>query len=96
MNWILDPLDGPVDDVLDLHGMTAAEALPAVSAFVRRVHRSRPGGLVRVVTGKGRGSPGQPVLKTRVRTLLREGALPVAEWGGDLDGGGYLIRLKGG
>lgn len=84
---------GTPDDTLDLHGMTASEALPAVTAFVQRVRRRKPGALVHVITGKGRGSPGPPVLKTRVRTLLRGGALPVADWVEDVDGGGYLVKL---
>jgi DNA-nicking Smr family endonuclease len=91
---VLEPLDGPVDDTLDLHGMTAAQALPAVEAFVRRVRRREPGALVHVITGRGRGSPGRPVLKPKVRTLLKSGSLPVAQWGEDLDGGGYLLRLQ--
>lgn len=95
MGSILDPLDGPVDDTLDLHGMRGMEAAPAVTAFLERVRKRQPGALVHVITGKGKGSPGRPVLKSKVKTLLRSGTLPVAEWGGDLDGGGYLIRLKG-
>jgi DNA-nicking Smr family endonuclease len=91
---MLEPLDGPVHDSLDLHGMTGIEAVTAVTDFVRRVHRRQPGALVHVITGKGRGSTGRPVLKTRVRTLLRSDSLPVAAWGEDLEGGGYLIRLK--
>lgn len=91
---MLDPLDGPVDDTLDLHGMTAAEALPAVTAFVRRVRKRQPGALVHVITGRGKGSPGRPVLRTRVKTLLRGDTLPVAAWALDLDGGGYLLRLE--
>ena len=90
----LEPLSGPVADTLDLHGMTAAEALPAVAAFVKRVRRRSPGALVHVITGKGRGSRGLPVLKTRVRTLLRTGDLPITDFGPDLDGGGYLVRLR--
>lgn len=86
---------GPVDDTLDLHGMTASEALPAVTAFVQRVRRRQPGAVVHVITGKGKGSPGRPVLRTRVRTLLRSDTLPIDEWTSDLDNGGYLIRLKG-
>lgn len=74
--------------------MTASEALPAVTAFVQRVLRRQPGALVHVITGKGKGSPGLPVLRTRVRTLLRSETLPIDEWAPDLDGGGYLIRLK--
>jgi DNA-nicking Smr family endonuclease len=88
-------LDGPVDDTLDLHGMTGTEAAPAVTAFLLRVRKRQPGALVHVITGRGRGSAGRPVLKSRVKTLLRSGTLPVAEWAEDLDGGGYLIRLSG-
>jgi DNA-nicking Smr family endonuclease len=91
---MLEPLDGPVHDSLDLHGMTGTEAVTAVTAFVQRLYRRQPGALVHVITGKGRGSPGRPVLKTRVRTLLRSDSLPAAAWAEDLDGGGYLIRLK--
>jgi len=89
-----DPLSGDVSDTLDLHGMTAAEALAAVTAFIRRVHRRSPRALVHVITGKGRNSRGMPVLRTRVRTLLRTGDLPIADFGPDLDGGGYLVRLR--
>jgi DNA-nicking Smr family endonuclease len=48
---------------------------------------------VHIVTGKGRGSAGMPVLKTRVRTLLRDAELHIADFAEDLDGGGYLVRL---
>lgn len=87
-------MDGPIDDTLDLHGMSASEALPAVTAFVQRVRKRQPGALVHVITGKGKGSPGRPVLKTRVRTLLRSGTLPIEDWVPDLNDGGYLVRLK--
>jgi DNA-nicking Smr family endonuclease len=88
-----EPLDGPVADTLDLHGMTAAEAVAAASAFVQRVQRRAPGSLVHLITGRGRGSPGRPVLKPKVKTLLKSGELPIDAWGEDLDGGGYLVRL---
>lgn len=88
-----EPLDGPVADTLDVHGMDAAAANAAVTAFLRRVAKHSPGALVHVITGRGRGSPGRPVLKPRIRTLLKSGELPVAAWGEDLDGGGYLVRL---
>jgi DNA-nicking Smr family endonuclease len=91
---VLEPLDGPVSDTIDLHGMNAAEAEAAATAFLRRVHRRSRGALVHVITGRGRGSAGRPVLKPRIRTLLKSGELPVAAWGEDLDGGGYLVRLQ--
>jgi DNA-nicking Smr family endonuclease len=55
---------------LDLHGMRRDEAREALAAFLREAVR---GGLrcVRVVHGKGNGSPGrEPVLKGKVRSWL--------------------------
>jgi hypothetical protein len=89
-----EPLEGEVADTLDLHGLDAASAERAVHDFVRRVHRRAPGALIHIITGKGRRSAGAPVLKRSIRTLLRTtGDLPIADWGEDLDGGGYLVRL---
>jgi DNA-nicking Smr family endonuclease len=89
-----EPLDGPVDDRLDLHGMSASEAVAAAKAFVLRSRRRAPGALLHIITGRGRGSRSQPVLKPKVRSLLKSGELPVTEWGEDLDGGGFLLRLE--
>jgi DNA-nicking Smr family endonuclease len=94
MSWLLESLDGPVADTLDLHGMIWSEAEPAVVAFLNRNRKRQPGALVHIITGKGRGSPEYPVLKTRVSTLLKAGGLLVEAWGTDLDGGGFLIRLQ--
>jgi DNA-nicking Smr family endonuclease len=88
-----EPLDGPVAESIDLHGMNAAEAVAAASAFLRRAAKRSPGALAHVITGRGRGSPGRPVLKPKIRTLLRSGDVPAAAWGEDLDGGGFLVRL---
>lgn len=55
---------------LDLHGLRTDEAREALGAFIRLSHRT---GLrcVRVVHGKGLGSPGKtPVLKSRVQRWL--------------------------
>lgn len=89
-----EPLDGPVTDTLDLHGFGAAEARAAVIAFVQRTRRRTPDALVHVITGRGRGSAGGPVLKRMVKALLEAGELPVAAFGEDLDGGGFLLRLR--
>jgi DNA-nicking Smr family endonuclease len=55
---------------LDLHGLRRDEAREALGEFIRLAHRT---GLrcVRVVHGKGLGSPGrEPVLKGRVQSWL--------------------------
>ncbi len=55
---------------LDLHGLRTDEAREALGQFIRHAHRT---GLrcVRVVHGKGLGSPGRtPVLKSRVQRWL--------------------------
>jgi DNA-nicking Smr family endonuclease len=55
---------------LDLHGLTRDTAREALASFIRQAARD---GLrcVRVVHGKGNGSPGrEPVLKHKVRTWL--------------------------
>ena len=55
---------------LDLHGLRVDEAREALGQFIRQSHR---GGMrcVRVVHGKGLGSPGKsPVLKSRVQRWL--------------------------
>ncbi len=55
---------------IDLHGLRREDARDALSAFIREAHKA---GLrcVRVVHGKGLGSPGKtPVLKGRVQSWL--------------------------
>lgn len=91
-----DPFDGPVDHTIDLHGLRAAEARAHVEKMLDAVYRKKPGALVHIITGRGRGSPGAPVLKGLVRTMLRSEQLrQVQDWATDLDEGGYLVRLKG-
>ena len=61
--WVLQ-------DELDLHGLRSDEARERVAAFIRESARA---GLrcVRVVHGKGLGSPGrEPVLKAKVKSWL--------------------------
>ena len=91
-----DPLDGPVDHTIDLHGLRSAEARAYVLSVIGSVYRKRPGSLVHIITGRGRGSAGAPVLKRAIGTLLRSGQVAhVAAWAADLDDGGYLVRLEG-
>jgi DNA-nicking Smr family endonuclease len=88
-------VDRRPDATLDLHGMTAAEAERAVRAFLELWTRRKPGAMVHLITGQGRGSAGRPVLRPRVRRLLREDLSPlVVDWASDLDEGGFLVRVR--
>jgi DNA-nicking Smr family endonuclease len=81
---------------LDLHGQSVLEALANAERFLRAQRKARPGGTVRVVTGRGRSGGGAPI-RTRVRTLLKR----MREEGGvvrdylleDTDGS-FLVRLR--
>ncbi len=56
---------------LDLHGMTAAEARPALADFIARC-QARDLRCVRIIHGKGLSSPDRkPVLKSRVNAWLQ-------------------------
>lgn len=62
--------DWRVQREIDLHGLRTDQARTALAAFVRQAHRH---GIrcLRVVHGKGLGSPGKtPVLKSRVHSWL--------------------------
>jgi DNA-nicking Smr family endonuclease len=62
--------DWSIQRQIDLHGLRREEAREALAAFIREAHRQ---GLrcVRVVHGKGLGSPGKtPVLKGKVQSWL--------------------------
>lgn len=83
---------------LDLHGMTAEEALPAMQNFFRDVHRR---GLrkVLIIHGKGNHSKNAPVLKREVGLFLEkcpftgETGTPQKKWGGS---GATWVLLKTG
>lgn len=62
--------DWSIQRQLDLHGLRRDDARDQLSSFIREAHKA---GLrcVRVVHGKGLGSPGKtPVLKSRVQSWL--------------------------
>ena len=74
-------------DSIDVHGMTAAEALAAVQRFLDRSrarHRR-----VAIIHGRGLRSPGNvAVLKTRVRAYLRKDRFVLAFSDAPPDAGG--------
>lgn len=91
-----DPLlDATPAATLDLHGDTAADAERRVRDFIETHARVSQGRVIHVITGKGRGSAGRPVLPGAVRRVLGgDVARFIADFDRDLDGAGYLVRLK--
>ena len=87
-----DPLlDARAAATLDLHGRTETEARAAVEKLVK----SSSGKLVHVITGRGKGSPGRPVLKNLVRSMLKGSLAPlVKDWALDAGDGGYRILVR--
>ncbi len=73
----------PVQQEIDLHGYTAAEALPRVTAFVQGC-RKRGLRTVRIIVGKGTHSQGKAVLpditETELVRLKNERALLSFQW----------------
>jgi DNA-nicking Smr family endonuclease len=83
---------------LDLHGLTRDEARDELGSFIREAHR-RGQRCLRVVHGKGHGSPGkQPVLKAKVQRWLaqRNEVIAFAQAAGPQGGAGALIVLLAG
>jgi DNA-nicking Smr family endonuclease len=80
---------------LDLHGLNRDEARAQLVAFLRESHR-RGVRCVRVVHGKGHGSPGkQPVLKAKVQRWLAQRAevIAFAQASAPQGGAGALLVL---
>jgi DNA-nicking Smr family endonuclease len=90
-------ITGPPGAVFDLHGQRVLEAVTNVERFLQAQARARPGGVVRLITGRGR-SGGVAPIRTRVRTLLRrlkeEGRL-VRAYELEEGAGSFLVRLSG-
>lgn len=79
----------------DLHGQSVLEGVTNAERFLRAQARARPGAVVRLITGRGRGGGGAP-LRTRVRTLLRrlkDSREVVRDYALDDGEGGFLVRL---
>ena len=80
---------------IDLHGLRREDAREALSSFIREAHRHGVR-CVRVVHGKGLGSPGRtPVLKGRVQGWLvqKKEVLAFVQARGDEGGAGALVVL---
>jgi DNA-nicking Smr family endonuclease len=92
LNWT----DRRPDAELDLHGQTVLDAVANAERFLRAQRKARPGGVVRLVTGRGRAGGGAPI-RTRVRTMLRtmrdEGTM-VRDYLLEDTEGSFLIRLR--
>lgn len=87
-----------IQSQIDLHGLRREEAREALAGFVREAMR-RGQRCVRVVHGKGHGSPGrQPVLKAKVQRWLGQCAevIAFAQASAPQGGAGALIVLLAG
>ncbi|NKE67171.1 DNA mismatch repair protein MutS [Ramlibacter sp. RBP-2] len=80
---------------IDLHGLRREDAREALAGFIREAHR-RGWRCVRVVHGKGLGSPGKtPVLKSKVQGWLvqKNEVMAFVQARGDEGGTGALVVL---
>ncbi|KQP21947.1 Smr/MutS family protein [Pseudorhodoferax sp. Leaf267] len=80
---------------IDLHGLRREDAREALSAFIRDAHR-RGLRCLRVVHGKGLGSPGRvPVLKSKVQAWLiqKNEVMAFVQARADEGGAGALVVL---
>ena len=87
--------DRPPAATFDLHGQTVLEAATNAERFLAAQAQARPGAVVRLITGRGRGGHGAPI-RSRVRTLLkrlREGGTLVRDFELEASEGSFLIRL---
>jgi DNA-nicking Smr family endonuclease len=81
--------------VLDLHNHALSEVESAACGFILTWQKRASGSVVHIVTGKGRRSSGAPVLKPRVRQILKtQLQAAVRDWTKDLDDGGFLVLLR--
>lgn len=94
---MLDWTDSSPDATFDLHGQTVIEALANAERFLRAQAKARRGGIVRLITGRGRGGGGAPI-RTRIRGLLitlKQSGSVVRDYVLEESEGSYLIRLAG-
>lgn len=87
--------DWSIQREIDLHGLRREEARESLAAFLRTAHRDGVR-CVRVVHGKGLGSPGKtPVLKGRVQSWLiqKNEVLAFVQARADEGGAGAVVVL---
>lgn len=81
---------------VDLHGLDVERAEDRVESFLRTWSVREPGGVVRIITGRGAGSHGPAVLREAIRVALSGWAGDwVVAWSVEQGGGAYLARLRG-
>lgn len=93
---MLDWTDRPPDASFDLHGQMVTEAALNAERFLRVQAKTRRDGVVRLITGRGRGGGGAPI-RTRVRTLLRglrDRGDVVRDFVLEDSEGSFLVRLR--
>ena len=94
---MLDWTDRSPDATFDLHGQSVAEAVINAERFLRAQAKARRGGIVRLITGRGRSGGGAPI-RTRIRGLLRtlkDSQTIVRDFVLEDTEGSYLVRLVG-
>lgn len=95
----VDPIDSllakPVEAETDLHGLDARSADFKLESFLFRLAKTKPGSVVRVITGRGNRSDSGPILKPLVRDLL-DGRLAkhVERYTIESGGGAYLVQVR--
>ncbi len=93
-----EPIDSilakPVEEICDLHGLDARGAELRLESFLDRCARTRPGAVVRIITGRGNRSEGTAVLRPLVAKLLG-GRLDkyIERHRVDSGGGAYLVQM---
>lgn len=93
---VLDWTDRPPDATFDLHGQAVIEAAANAEKFLRAQCKARPGGVVRLITGRGRAGGGAPI-RTRVRGLLKallQQSEVVRDFELEDSEGSFLVRLR--
>ena len=93
---MLEWTERPPDATYDLHGQTVVEAVGNAERFLKVQARVRQGGVVRLITGRGRIGGGAPI-RTRVRALLKnlqQRGEAVRDYVLEDSEGSFLVRLR--